>query len=212
MTIIDENGNIIQEAILTEDGFKFVLLNDRDEYTFKLSDFPDNLDLSDIPIEIFTENNEVKLIGDFSKNQSLTYEVDKLESKGEKIKAGEIYFEKSFGYNKKPSNVSTKNLNLFLEQIEEIIIKSGSVHIEIIGSASKVPTKSYSSNIELAKKRVEDVKKMLFHLTNSHKINDNKVKIIKELHIVDGPAYQNDAYNKSKYGKYQYIRISAKSP
>ena len=212
LTVIDENGNVIQEAILTEDGFKFVLLDDRDQYTFKLSNFPENLDLSDIPIEIFTENNEVKLIGDFSKNQSVTYKVNKLESKGKNLSEGGIYFEKSFGYNQKPSSVSTKNLNLFLKQIEEIIIKSGSVHIEIIGSASRVPTKSYSSNIELAKKRVEDVKTMLFHLTNSHKINNSQVKITKELHIVDGPAYKNDAYNKSKYGKYQYIRILAKSP
>ena len=212
LTIIDENGKIIQEAILTEDGFKFVLLDDRDQYNLKLSNFPDNLDLSGIPIEIFTENNEIKFIGDFSKNQSNTFNLDMLKSKDKNITAGEIYFEKFFGYNKKPSNVSAKNMNLFIEQIEEIIIKSGSVNIEIIGSASRVPTKSYSSNIELAKKRVEDVKKLLFHLTESHKINDNQVKIIKELHFVDGPEYQNDAYNKSKYGKYQYIRISAKSP
>ena len=32
------------------------------EYNFKISNFPDNLDLSEIPIEIFYENSEVKLI------------------------------------------------------------------------------------------------------------------------------------------------------
>ena len=68
--------------------------------------------------------------------------------------------------------MSTKNLNLFLEQIEEIIIKNGYVNIEIIGSASKVPTKSYSSNIELAKKRVEDdAKKLIYSKIDALKIN-----------------------------------------
>ena len=79
LTLLDENGNILQEAILTEEGFKFVLLNDMNEYNFKISNFPDNLDLSEIPIEIFYENSEVKLIGNFTTNQSYKYKLEKID-------------------------------------------------------------------------------------------------------------------------------------
>ena len=108
--------------------------------------------------------------------------------------------------------VSDIELKSFLAKIEELVVKNGYVKIEIIGSASKVPTSSYSSNIQLAKARVEEAKKIIYSKIDGLKIDKEKIKIIKELPIVDGPEFDNDALNKSKYGKYQYIRILAKFP
>ena len=212
LTLLDENGNILQEAILTEEGFKFVLLNDMNEYNFKISNFPENLDLSEIPIEIFYENSEVKLIGNFTTNQSYKYKLEKIDHSDRSLLKNRIYFEKTYDYNDKPSMVSDIELKSFLAKIEELVVKNGYVKIEIIGSASKVPTSSYSSNIQLAKARVEEAKKIIYSKIDGLKIDKEKIKIIKELPIVDGPEFDNDALNKSKYGKYQYIRILAKFP
>ena len=63
-----------------------------------------------------------------------------------------------------------------------------------------------------AKARVEDAKKLIYSKIDALKIDREKIRIIKELPIVDGPEFDNDAQNKSKYGKYQYIRILAKFP
>ena len=50
LLLLDEEGNIIDKAVLTPEGFKFELLNSASNYNFKLENFPDSLDLSDIPI------------------------------------------------------------------------------------------------------------------------------------------------------------------
>ena len=210
LTLLDKDGNIVQEAILTEDGFKFVLINDMEEYNFMISNFPENLDLSDIPIEIFYENSEVKIVGNFTNNQEFKYIIEKIDYSDRSLLRNQIYYEKTFDYNIKPSSVQDLELKTFIAKIEEIAVKNGSVEIEIIGSASKVPTKAYSSNIQLARARVEDAKKIIFSNIDSLKIKRQQIKIVKELPIVDGPEYKNDAQNKSKYGKYQYIRILAK--
>ena len=140
------------------------------EYNFKISNFPDNLDLSEIPIEIFYENSEVKLIGNFTSNQSYKYKLEKIDYSDRSYLKNKIYFEKTYDYNDKPSTVSDIELK-FLAKIEEIIIENGYVKIEIIGSASKVPTKSYSSNIQLAKARVEDAKKLIYSKIDALKID-----------------------------------------
>ena len=85
-----------------------------------------------------------------------------------------IYFEKTYDYNDKPSTVSDIELKSFLAKIEELVIKNGYVKIEIIGSASKVPTRSYSSNIQLAKARVEDAKKLIYSKIDALKIDRRK--------------------------------------
>jgi hypothetical protein len=181
-----------------------------EEYNFMISNFPENLDLSDIPIEIFYENNEVKIVGNFTNNQEFKYVIERIDYSDRTLLRNQIYYEKTFDYNIKPSSVQDLELKTFISKIEEIAVKNGSVEIEIIGSASKVPTKAYSSNIQLARARVEDAKKIIFSNIDLRKIKRNQIKIVKELPIVDGPEYKNDAQNKSKYGKYQYIRILAK--
>ena len=103
LTLIDKDGNIIQEAILTESGFKFVLLNDMEEYNFMISNFPENLDLSDIPIEIFYENSEVKIVGNFTNNQEFKYIIEKIDYSDRSLLRNQIYYEKTFDYNIKPS-------------------------------------------------------------------------------------------------------------
>ena len=71
--LLDDDGNIIDKAVLTPEGFKFELLNSASNYNFKLENFPDSLDLSDIPIFLFEDGKETFIHGDFDKNNSFTY-------------------------------------------------------------------------------------------------------------------------------------------
>ena len=67
LLLVDKEGNVIEKGILTNNGFKFELISSQLEYSFKLENFPDNLDLSEIPIQIKNHDEEMIVIGDFSK-------------------------------------------------------------------------------------------------------------------------------------------------
>ena len=71
--LLDDQGNIVDKAILTEDGFKFELLNSNSNYTFKIENFPDSLDLSDIPIFLYEQGKETLIHGDFKDDNSFNY-------------------------------------------------------------------------------------------------------------------------------------------
>ena len=71
--LLDDQGNIVDKAILTEDGFKFELLKSNSNYTFKIENFPDSLDLSDIPIFLYEQGKETLIHGDFKDDNSFNY-------------------------------------------------------------------------------------------------------------------------------------------
>ena len=85
----------------------------------------------------------------------------------------------------------------------------GYVNIDVVGSASNVPTKTYSSNLEIAKLRISDAEKIMSQNYGLFNIDKENVKIINEIPLVAGPQYTGDYYNTAKYGKYQYIKITA---
>jgi hypothetical protein len=84
---LDENGKVIGEAILTEDGFKFELLGTQENYNFKLENYPENLDLAEIPIEFTINGNKYKITANFKDDNPFTFSTK------------EIKFKKNFGYN-----------------------------------------------------------------------------------------------------------------
>lgn len=192
--LVDKDGNVIEKGILTNNGFKFKLISAQQEYSFRLENFPDGLDLSEIPIEIINHDESLLVLGDFSK--------------GNKYILPKIHFKKSFQL----GQYSIENDEKFISFMEETVkrIQSGSrVKFDIVGSASKIPSKKYSSNTELAKIRVEKGKKYIYDYLKSKNIPTDKIIIVKEKAIVSGPEFDANDNNKNKYYEYQYFSIWA---
>ncbi|MDG1238525.1 MAG: hypothetical protein P8N69_06410 [Flavobacteriales bacterium] len=192
--LVDKDGNVIEKGILTNNGFKFKLISAQQEYSFRLENFPDGLDLSEIPIEIINHNESLLVLGDFSK--------------GNKYVLPKIHFKKSFQL----GQYSIENDERFISFMEETVkrIQAGSrVKFDIVGSASKIPSKKYSSNTELAKIRVEKGKKYIYDYLKNENIPTDKIIIVKEKAIVSGPEFDPNDNNKNKYYEFQYFSIWA---
>jgi len=131
----------------------------------------------------------------------------KLETTTVETKPAE--FQKFYGYNVKGIQNDEKRWNEFIESTISIINTKGSVNIDIEASASYVPTKTYSSNKELANKRANDANEMLLASLKLKGVDSSKVKFVAVNAKVQGPKYAGDFKQTEKYGKYQYIKIKA---
>jgi hypothetical protein len=98
----------------------------------------------------------------------------------------------------------------FMLSVKSIQDRDGKVTITILGSASKVPTKSFTSNQELADIRAENGKKRVLKYANQYQIDPAKIEFTLQAKV-QGPEYTGDATSgKDKYKKFQYIEMRAK--
>lgn len=117
-------------------------------------------------------------------------------------------FQYNFGYNKDKFDIKNEALRLYVKGIKQLIESGQTVTILIYSSASKVPTKSYSSNQELANQRLKSGKEILIKLLKAEGIDISKITFIEKEALVQGPEYNNDAVEKANvYQRYQYIKF-----
>ena len=192
--LIDDNGTIIHEGLLTENGFKFEILSSNTQYKFKLENFPENLNISEIPIEIVNHNETLFIMGDFSKKNEFLLP--------------KIHFKKTFQTNEYDISNHPDFLE-FMKLALQKIKENGKVKLEIVGSASRIPSTKFKNNTELAKLRIEKGKKIIYDYLDSKNISRNSFQIIKEEAIVSGPEYNYQTKDKSIYYKYQYFSVWA---
>ncbi|NUM49535.1 MAG: PD40 domain-containing protein [Flavobacteriales bacterium] len=119
----------------------------------------------------------------------------------------QIEFIHYFGYNEKNLEQTQKEYTLFIEKVLKHIATYGNIHISIEASASKVPTKTFISNQNLAEKRALEAKLLLFETLKQKGINSSAVKIKRITPLLQGPSYANDAENTTKYRNFQYVRL-----
>lgn len=81
--------------------------------------------------------------------------------------------------------------------------------MEVEGSASYVPTRTYKNNSDLSAKRANDGKEKLLKELKKRGVDTSKVKFVTENSRVQGPKYEGDFKNTEKYGKYQYLKMKA---
>ncbi|NNC82419.1 MAG: hypothetical protein HKN79_02500, partial [Flavobacteriales bacterium] len=125
--------------------------------------------------------------------------------------AGTAIFDKYFGYNEKDIGLAETRFKLFMDDLVDMINKHGSVDIEIEGSASRVPTRTWGSNDVLANNRANDGLDMLMAELDRRGVSRNKVNITSIKGLIQGPKYRGDfESNRSKYEKFQYIRMVAR--
>lgn len=117
-----------------------------------------------------------------------------------------LAFTHYFGYNKNSLDTEKGELNKFVKAVENQIEKGREdIVIKIHSSSSKVPTKSFKSNKELAQSRAENIK------SNLNVYFDN-LEIQLEISIeevgVNGPEYKRgDAKNIEKYAPFQFVKL-----
>jgi hypothetical protein len=113
-----------------------------------------------------------------------------------------------FKYNKnRIDDLNNPKLASFVECFRASVERKGKIKIYIESSASKVPTKTYKSNIELAEVRKNLAVKMVIKFLRTLNTSPDAYEIIVS-HKVQGPEYQNDFIkNKAAYEKWQYVII-----
>lgn len=117
-------------------------------------------------------------------------------------------FQYNFGYNKEKFNTKNEALKLYVKGIRELIEAGKTVRILVYSSASKVPTRRYKSNQDLANKRLETGKETLIKVLKSEGLDVSKIEFIDQEAKVQGPDYNNDAQSKQNvYQRYQYIKF-----
>ena len=117
-------------------------------------------------------------------------------------------FQHNFGYNKDKFNTKNEFLKRYVKGIRQLVESGKTVTIYVSASASKVPTRAYKNNYDLAKKRLSNGKSILRKVLKSEGIDLSKIKLIDQDALVQGPNYNNDAQEKqSVYQRYQYIKF-----
>jgi hypothetical protein len=113
-----------------------------------------------------------------------------------------------FDYNKNKLYTNRGELKDFVKEVEKQL-KDGreKVTINIYSSSSKVPTKTYESNENLAKIRAENMKYDLTTYFDNIPGLKGKVNVVIVTAIVDGPEYNKDFKDKDKYLPYQFVGL-----
>ncbi|MFH1321477.1 MAG: tetratricopeptide repeat protein [Bacteroidota bacterium] len=116
-------------------------------------------------------------------------------------------FQEFFNYNVKSINTNSSEFKSIIKSIVSVIESGGSIKLTVEASASKVPTRTYGTNKNLADKRAEEAKVTVIKELKAKGIDESKVAC-KISALVQGPAYKNDPIkNKAVYEKYQYVKI-----
>jgi hypothetical protein len=116
-------------------------------------------------------------------------------------------FMHNFGYNKNKLSTRRGALKDFVQSIlAQFEDGRDKITINIYSSASQVPTKTYGTNDKLAQMRAENMKyDLVEYFTN--KGMAEKVNVVVSEAKVQGPAYEDDSSNRSKYEPFQYVKL-----
>lgn len=114
----------------------------------------------------------------------------------------------NFGYNKDKFDTKNDALKTYVKGIKQVIQSGKTITIYVSASASKVPTRSYKNNYDLANVRLQNGKSTLIKVLKAEGIDVSKITFIEEPALVQGPEYNNDAVEKQNvYQRYQYIKF-----
>jgi len=120
-------------------------------------------------------------------------------------------FKKFFGYNANDVALEEEIFRNFMKTLKSKTVTAGSVEVEITGSASKVPTKTFGRNQVLADLRAENAKERILNFAKQLEINPEMITFKSIEGKVQGPQYKGDYLeNEDDYLKFQYVEVIAK--
>lgn len=183
--VLDENGNFADRALPSGKEPEFEV------------DLKDKSACGDLTIKKLDENGNIVSI--YTKPIPCV----------EEVAVQKVSFQKFYGYNEKGIGSEEERFKAFVKGVEDIIAKRGFANVEVEGSASTVPTRTFKSNNLLAKKRSEEAKEILLKVLKDNGVDLSKVKLLSVNSVVQGPKYSMDFKKTEKYAKFQYIMIKA---
>jgi hypothetical protein len=120
-------------------------------------------------------------------------------------------FKKFFGYNANEVALEEDLFRNFMTTLKAKTTGERSVEIEITGSASKVPTKTFGRNQVLADLRANNFKKRILNIAKELEIDPELILFKTVEGKVQGPDYKGDYLkNKDAYRNFQYVEVIAK--
>jgi tetratricopeptide (TPR) repeat protein len=119
-------------------------------------------------------------------------------------------FTQFFAYNAKDIDENDARWKQFVDVVVGLIEKNGEAKVVIEASASKVPTKTFGTNENLSRQRMEDARTRLVEAIKARGKDANLLKLEAVNNLVQGPRYQGDYQNTDKYGKFQYARLKVR--
>lgn len=133
----------------------------------------------------------------------------KIEAQDTNLFVANNNYREEFGYN--VININTTNTN-YVKLIDEAIArlnKTGKkIVLSIESSASKVPTTTYKSNINLASLRGDEAKAIVLKSFKEKGVNEEMIEVNAINSLISGPDYNKDFKNSEKYKPYQYVIIT----
>lgn len=121
-----------------------------------------------------------------------------------------ISYQENFGYNINEINAVSPDYVAVVNKAVKLIGSNGKVSIDIESSASRVPTKTYKTNIKLASLRGDQARDLIIKSLLDKGVSKDNIVVTKINSIVSGPKYLGDFKNTEKYHKYQYVKITIK--
>ncbi len=208
-TTIDDSGQFIYTSLPQNEKY-IVALEKNDTHAIGKKSSLELKDEKGNPFKSNTTSVEFKLNTKLiTKDKSPTNTTDK-EKHGQIAKVDKLNFQMFFKYNVTQADVNDTPFKQFIDNLMELYSKNGTVNINMSSSASRVPTRAYKSNNELADIRAEKSKEQLLIALKDKGVDVAKVNFVKKKSYVSGPKYNIDyLINKAEYEKYQFIKVSA---
>ncbi|HRO99497.1 MAG TPA: hypothetical protein PLN54_08700 [Flavobacteriales bacterium] len=119
-------------------------------------------------------------------------------------------YAKFYAYNAKDIDLNEDRWQQFVNVVVDLIAKNGEARVVIEASASKVPTKTFGTNENLSRQRMEDARKRLLEAVAARGADTSKLKLEAVNNLVQGPRYQGDYQNTEKYGKFQFVKLKVR--
>ncbi len=115
-------------------------------------------------------------------------------------------YKRLFGYNQN-KEVEEELFTKFMLGLKSILTEKGTVEVRIVGSASKVPTRTYRTNQNLADTRAENAKNQFLIRAKQLGVDTSKITFAEVVGKVQGPEYKGDYKNQAAYKPFQYVEI-----
>lgn len=119
-------------------------------------------------------------------------------------------YAKFYVYNAKDIDQNEQRWKEFVDVVVGLIDKNGKANIVIEASASKVPTKTFGTNENLSRQRMEDARARLLEAVKARGKDETKLYLEAVNNLVQGPKYAGDYKNTDKYGKFQYAKLKVR--
>lgn len=109
-----------------------------------------------------------------------------------------------FKYNRSKIDENEESWKNFINKISELS-KQRAVTVDVYSSASRVPTRVYKNNKQLAASRAKKTVEKISEAATSQGANMSNVNF-KRRSKVNGPKYHNDPRKRKKYEPYQFVK------